>query len=63
MNEKKIAIQNFQTNSHPGGGTQLSSWYECAAQRAENRGLEKGLPQIWGLKEPIFLSEALGTEI
>ena len=43
------------------GGTQLSFWYECRAQRAENRGSENGLlPNsgpwrtdscpIWGLQ-------------
>ena len=26
-----------------GGDTQLSFWYQCAAQRAENRGLENRL--------------------
>ena len=37
------------------GGTQLLFWYECKAQRAENRDLENDCCQIWDLKE-LFLS-------
>ena len=60
--KKRSSFHNFSYGTRR--GTHLSFWYECAARRAENMGLENKLPQnLWSLKNWFFVqSEALGTE-